>query len=164
MGLLGELLGCTSAAALAALAGCYSPSILDCTVSCRSPEDCVRGQICGSDGLCASPEAAGRCGGPTPPHDAAGSGGPRFVSLHVQVTGKGSVFVEGRGGCSTVDPQHGDCTFEIAPNVAQTVQALMIQPDQSFAGWTSMTCNGPSPRCTFIPVAATTIAAKFEHN
>jgi hypothetical protein len=164
MGLLGGLSGCTLLAALAALDGCYSPSILDCTVSCRSPEDCVRGQICGSDGLCASPELAGHCRGPAMPHDAAGFDGPVIVSLHVQVTGKGSVFVEGHGGCSTVDPQRGDCTFGIALNVAQTVQAVMIEPDQSFAGWTSMTCHGPSARCTFVPVAATTIAAKFEHN
>ena len=165
------LLGGTLAAGLAALAlaGCYSPTILDCTVSCKSPEECVGGQICGKDGLCAAPELAGRCKGlrdAALPHDtsASGSDGSAIVSLHVQVTGKGSVFVEGLGNCSSVDLQHGDCTFSIPLGVAQTVQALAIQSDQSFASWTSVTCNGLNARCTFIPVAATTIAAKFEHN
>jgi hypothetical protein len=165
------LLGGTFAAGLAALAlaGCYSPTILDCTVSCKSPEECVGGQICGKDGLCAAPELAGRCRGPRDaalPHDTStsGSDGSAIVSLHVQVTGKGSVFVEGHGNCSTVDPQHGDCFFDIAQNVAQTVQALAVQPDQSFTSWTSATCNGSNARCTFTPMTATTIAAKFEHN
>jgi len=163
------LLGGTLAAGLAvlALAGCYSPTVLDCTVSCRSPDECIGGQICGHDGLCAAPALAGRCGGlrdAALPHDTPGSDGPAFVSLHVQVTGKGSVFVEGRGNCSSADPQHGDCSFDIPPNVAQTVQALEIQPDQSFTSWTSATCNGPNARCTFIPVTATTVAARFDHN
>lgn len=161
------LLGRTLAAGLAALAGCYSPTVLDCTVSCGSSNDCVSGQICGNDGLCAAPEVAGRCGGLRDaglPRDAAGSDGSAIVSLHVQITGSGSVFVEGRGNCSSLDPQHGNCTFNIPQNVAQTVQALAIQSDQSFTSWTSATCNGPNARCTFIPVAATTIAAKFEHN
>ncbi len=159
------LLGRTLAGGLVALVGCYSPSVLDCTVSCGSPHDCVSGQICGNDGLCAAPEVAGHCGGlrdaATP--DAAGSDGSAIISLHVQVTGKGSVFVEGHGTCSSMEPQHGDCMFGIPLDVAQTVQALAIQPDQAFTSWTSVTCNGPNARCTFIPTAATVITAKFEH-
>ena len=163
MGLLGRSL----AAGLVALAGCYSPTVLDCTVSCGSPHDCVSGQICGNDGLCAAPEVAGRCGGlhdAALPRDAAGSDGSAIISLHVQITGKGSVFVEGRGTCSSMDPQRGDCIFGIPLDVAQTVEALAIEPDQAFTSWTSVTCNGPNARCTFIPVAATVITAKFEHN
>jgi len=163
MGLLGRSL----AAGLVALAGCYSPTVLDCTVSCGSPHDCVSGQICGNDGLCATPEVAGRCGGLRDaglPRDAAGSDGSAIISLHVQITGKGSVFVEGRGTCSSMDPQRGDCIFGIPLDVAQTVEALAIEPDQAFTSWTSVTCNGPNARCTFIPVAATVITAKFEHN
>jgi len=161
-----DLLGRTLAAGLVALAGCYSPAVLDCTVSCGSPHDCVSGQICGSDGLCAAPEVAGRCGGLHDaglPHDAAGSDGSAIISLHVQVTGKGRVFVEGHGTCSSIDPQRGDCIFGIPLAVAQTVQALAIDPDQAFTSWTSVTCNGPNASCTFIPVAATVITAKFEH-
>ena len=161
------ILGHTLAAGLAALAGCYSPRILDCAVSCSSPHDCVSGQVCGSDGLCAAPQIAGRCGGLTdaaPPHDADVADVPALVTLHVQITGRGSVFVEGHGNCSSLDPQHGDCMFSIPLAVAQTVQALAIQPDQSFAGWTSATRNGVNARCTFVPQGATTIAAKFERN
>lgn len=165
MGILGRIF----AAALVALAGCYSPAVRDCTVSCSSPNDCAGGQICGDDGLCAAPEVAGRCKSVSPDAgprhgDAASSDSAAFVSLHVQVSGKGSVVVVGRGTCSSQDPQHGDCNYEIEYNVAQSVRAIPIQPDHVFSEWTSVTCNGQDASCMFTPVAATIIVAKFEHN
>jgi hypothetical protein len=172
------VLGCAVAAALVALAGCYAPSLRDCTVSCSSQHDCADSQVCGSDGLCASPGVAGHCASTAPdagpnhdagmrrdaaPSDAAVPDAPATISLHVQVIGKGSITVDGYGVCSSLDVQHGDCTYAIAPQVAQSVHALSIQPDQVFASWTSMTCSGQSVSCTFTPSAATTIAAKFVH-
>lgn len=175
-----DVLTCLLAAALA-LAGCYAPSIRDCTVSCAAADDCASGQICGADGLCAAPEIAGRCG--AIPRDASGhdvgptgdAGAPRDaidrpdsdidatagVSLHVQVIGKGSVIVDGSGTCSSLPPQRGDCTYDVVPGVAVTVHAVEIQPNQTFAMWTSPTCAGQTSRCVFIPVAATTISARF---
>ncbi|TMQ19976.1 MAG: hypothetical protein E6J91_04855 [Deltaproteobacteria bacterium] len=166
------------AAAALALAGCYSPSVRDCTVSCSSPGDCASGQVCGSDGLCAAPEVAGRCRqlvdagvhGTRPPADPmrdAGIDGPdatATVVLHVQITGKGAVFVDGLGACSSKDPQRGDCLFDVAPGVSQIVHAIPIASDQPFAMWTSMTCGDQGARCEFTPVADTTIVARFVHS
>ena len=154
------VLGWAVAAALVTLAGCYAPSLRDCTVSCASQRDCADGQVCGSDGLCASPGVAGHCAAP---NDAAVADAPATISLRVQVSGKGSITVDDHGACSSEDPQHGDCTYEIAPRVAQSVHALPIQPDQVFQSWTSATCSGHGANCTFTPTAATTIAAKFVH-
>jgi hypothetical protein len=171
MGFLGRL-DRALAAGLVVLAGCYSPEIRDCTVSCASPHDCVRGQICGRDGLCAAPEIAGRCpsalpdGGPS--HDAGSSAdatmtadAPATVSLHVQISGKGSVIVIGHGTCSSLDPQRGQCTYDIALGIPQTVLATDIQPSEAFSKWISATCDGQDARCTFTPAAATTVVAKF---
>lgn len=163
------------AAGLVALAGCYSPEIRDCTVSCASPHDCVSGQICGGDGLCAAPEIAGRCpstladGGPSQDAglsaDATASGdAPLLVSLHVQISGKGSVIVIGRGTCSSLDPDRGKCTYDIALGVPQTVLAVGILDNQVFSKWTSTTCGGQDARCTFTPVAETMVAARFGKN
>ncbi|HEU4730944.1 MAG TPA: hypothetical protein VFT22_23775 [Kofleriaceae bacterium] len=154
-----------------ALAGCYEPSLRDCTVSCASKRDCATGQVCGNDGLCASPEVAGHCASQGPegdvPHDAgardAAIDGPTLVNLHVMIAGKGNVLVDGIGVCSSADPQRGDCTFQIAPHVAQTVHAVMIELDQVFIGWTSATCKGQYATCTFTPPGATTVSAKFDH-
>lgn len=166
------VLACAVAAALVALAGCYAPSLRDCTVSCASQRDCADGQVCGSDGLCASPGVAGHCASPAPdagpgrdaaPNDAAVADAPATISLRVQVIGMGSITVDDHGVCSSQDPQHGDCTYEIAPRVAQSVHALPIQPDQVFEKWTSATCSGQGASCTFTPSAATAIAAKFVH-
>ena len=171
MGVLGWVV------ALAAVAGCYAPSLRDCTVSCAGPSDCASGQVCGSDGLCAAPETAGRCAadsvdaGPGleagPPRDAAvtdaAPDGPALVKLHVQVDGTGRVQVDGSGTCSSTDPSHGNCMYDIALGVSQRVQATAIGPDQSFLGWGTITCAGQGPICTFIPPAAVTIVAKFGH-
>jgi hypothetical protein len=83
------------------------------------------------------------------------------VSLRVQIAGKGSISVDGHGVCSSLDPDHGDCTYDVELRVAQRVRALPIQLDQVFGGWTSPTCNGQGAICTFTPTAATNIAAKF---
>jgi hypothetical protein len=157
MGILTRML----VADLAALAGCYAPAVRDCTVSCASRDDCVRGQLCGSDGYCAAPQMAGRCGGIVA--DAGLPDAAPLVSLRVQVTGRGNVIVEGRGTCSSLDPQHGDCTYDIPLHVTQRVDAVAIQQDHAFLGWTSMTCNGEGASCTFTMGAATNIAAKFAH-
>jgi hypothetical protein len=160
-----------------ALSGCYSPAVRDCTVSCASPGDCASGQVCGSDGLCAAPGVAGRCA--SGPVDAAPDSGPGVrsdagaidaaapdaalpVPLHVMITGKGSVLVDGQGACSSLGSQRGDCTYSLAPHVAQTVRAVPVQPDQTFAGWTSTTCSGQPAVCVFTPAAATTIVVQFE--
>jgi hypothetical protein len=97
------------------------------------------------------------------PNDGAVADAPATITLHVQVMGKGSITVDGYGICSSQDVQHGECTYAIAPRVAQSVHALPIQPDQVFGSWTSMTCSGQGASCTFTPSAATTIAAKFVH-
>jgi len=169
------------AVAALALAGCYAPSVRDCTVRCASAGDCAGGQVCGADGLCAAPEIAGRCG-TTPPdasgHDArppgdaeaprdaidrpdAGIDATATVSLHVQIMGKGAVIVDGRNTCSSLDPQRGDCAYDVVPGVAITAHAVDIQADQTFTMGTSPTCAGQSSRCMFTPMAATTITAKF---
>jgi hypothetical protein len=164
MGILGRMF----AAGLAALAGCYSPAVRDCTVSCEAPGDCVSGQICGSDGFCAAPRMAGRCGAMAmidagSPLDAAPPDGSSLVSLHVQIMGVGSVLVAGHGICSSAGSQRGDCMYELPANVSQTVFATPIQLDQVFTSWTSLICGGQNASCTFTPVAATTIVAKFDH-
>jgi hypothetical protein len=168
--------GCSIAAALALLAGCYAPAVRDCVVSCASPGDCASGQTCGSDGLCAGLDRAGHCAsgvpgdGPRPRPDAAtvvdapGRDASPRVSLHVQVSGKGSVVVVDQGTCSSQDPQRGDCTYDLAQGVAQTVYAVAIQPGERFSKWTSMTCRGEDASCTFTPAAATNLEAKFEHS
>ncbi|HET7505655.1 MAG TPA: hypothetical protein VFK02_31765 [Kofleriaceae bacterium] len=163
------LSGAACVAAAMTLAGCYAPSLRDCTVRCESAHDCASGQVCGSDGLCASPEVAGHCrdpGDPGAPGDAAMSDaaidGPVLVNLHVMIAGKGIVIVDDHGMCSSTDPQHGDCMFQIEPRVAQTVHAEMIQVDMVFAGWTSTTCRNQGATCTFTPAGPTTISARFE--
>jgi hypothetical protein len=166
-------------AALVTLAGCYAPSLRDCTVSCASQRDCAGEQLCGSDGLCASPEVAGRCAAPSPAPDAgpeldagptrdaasavidAAPDAPPMIALRVQVMGHGSIVVVGHGVCSSEDAQHGDCTFDVAPHVAQTVQAVPVLLDEGFASWTSQTCKSQGASCTFTPVIATAVAAKF---
>lgn len=166
-------------AGLAALAGCYSPEVRDCTVSCASLHDCVRGQICGADGLCAAPEIAGRCAsvladggsshdagnhdGGSPPDATVSPDAPSTVSLHVQITGKGSVVVIGRGTCSSQDPQGGNCRYDLVAGVPQTVSAVDIQPKVRFSMWTSETCSGQGATCTFVPTAATIIVPRFDH-
>ena len=174
------VLAAAGAAALALLAGCYSPSLRDCTVACAGPADCGPGQVCGSDGMCASPEMAGHCAmeadagqmpmPPMPmpePHDAGVADAPPppdaalLVKLRVQVEGKGSVQIDGRGTCSSQDPSHGNCMYDIPLGVAQRVQAVAIDPDQTFTGWTSFVCAGQGPMCTFTPLVASAVTAKF---
>jgi hypothetical protein len=173
-------------AALVVLAGCYAPSLRDCTVSCAGPSDCAPGQVCGDDGMCAAPDVAGQCAmetvdagmgqDATPPgtaHDAApprdtgpvvdAGPPPMMVKLRVQIDGTGSVVVDGRGTCSSADPSHGNCMYDIALGIAQRVQATQIDPMQSFLGWSSNPCGGQGPICTFTPPAPLTVVAKFGH-
>ncbi len=165
MGVLG-----VAAAAGLALAGCYSPSLRDCTVSCGSAGDCATGQVCGADGLCASPEVAGHCravvdAGTTdaaPPRDALPDAG-RTVRLTVQIMGKGSVAVQGAGTCSSLDPDHGNCMYDVVAGVPLTAQANPIDGSDVFTMWSSFPCAGQGARCVFTPVAATMIAARFGH-
>jgi hypothetical protein len=163
-------------AALAAPTGCYAPSLRDCTVTCDSERDCASGQVCGADGMCAAPAVAGRCAAPevdagvvdasgahdaSPPRDAATPDGPQLITLRVQVDGKGSVDVAGAGVCSTKDPSRGRCMYDIAPGIAQRVEAIAIETDQQFVSWTSVACAGQDAVCTFVPLATTTVIAKF---
>jgi hypothetical protein len=164
-----------------ALAGCYSPSLRDCTVSCSSAGDCATGQICGADGMCASPAVAGRCalvdagaldapGRPdgAPPRDAGLPDAPpdaaRTVRLTVQIMGKGSVTIAGVGGCSSQDPDKGNCVYDVVAGVPLSAQAMPITGSDAFAMWTSMTCGGQGARCQFTPGLATVIAARFGHS
>lgn len=159
----------------AALAACYSPAVRDCTVTCDAPGDCADGQVCGADRMCAAPDVAGRCGMVAPdagdgPRDAGADAAvdarpdaPATVRLTVQVTGKGKIDIPGVGMCSSLDPQKGNCAFDVAPGAALVAQALPIQIDQVFDKWTSTTCAGQPARCTFTAAAATTITARFEH-
>ena len=157
------------AAALALLAGCYSPSLRDCTVACAEPADCAPDQVCGTDGMCASPEVAGHCAmetdaGPmSQPPDAPAADPPLLVKLRVQIDGKGSVQIDGRGTCSSLDPSHGTCMYDIPLGVAQRVQAVAIDPLQPFTAWTSLVCAGEEPMCSFTPLVATAVTAKFSH-
>jgi len=159
--------------AVIALSGCYSPALRDCTVSCASPDDCAAGQICGGAGLCVAHDLAAPCGASSvdagPRGDAAvmrdapsgDAASPDLVPLDVQVTGKGSVVVDGKGTCSSEDPQRGNCTYRVAPGVALVVHAVGIQFNQVFAAWSSTTCSGAGATCSFTPTAATTLAARF---
>jgi hypothetical protein len=171
MGLLGV------AAAGLVLAGCYSPALRDCTVSCGSAGDCASGQVCGTDGMCASPAVAGHCamvdagipadaGLPAdaaPPRDAAPDAA-RTVRLTVQIQGKGSVTVGSTGSCSSLDPDKGNCMYDVAPGVPLTAQALPIVPTDGFLMWSSITCAGQGALCQFTPIGPTTITARFGRN
>jgi len=168
MGLLAGI----AAAAGVALAGCYSPSLRDCTVSCGSASDCATGQVCGADGMCASPAAAGQCrtlvdagslDAPAHP-DAALPDAGRTVRLTVQITGKGSVIVEGVGACSSQDPSKGNCMYDVVAGAPLTAQANPITTTDVFAMWSSVTCAGQDASCQFTPVIATVIAARFGHS
>jgi hypothetical protein len=170
-------------AASAMLAACYSPSLRDCTVTCAGSADCAPGQVCGDDGMCASPEMAGRCAMESPdagpqmppmmppmpePQDAAVDAAVPpdtqvLVKLRVQVDGKGSIAVEGRGTCSSQDPGHGVCMYDVPVGIALRLQAMAITPDDPFTAWTSIACGGQGPMCTFTPLLATAVVAKFSH-
>ena len=161
-----EVLAAIAAAAL--LAGCYDPTLRDCTVSCAAAGDCAAGQVCGADGMCAAPGVAGHCAiaadsGTDAPGDAAAApDAPPRLRLTVMVMGKGSVVLDIGATCSSEDPQHGNCSYDIVPGIAITAQATAIQLDQLFARWTSQTCSGEPASCTFTPDVATTISARFE--
>ena len=120
--------------------------------------------------MCAAPGIAGHCAMVAPdagpprdaaPHDAVPDAAPT-VRLTVLVMGKGSIVLDIGAICSSLDPQHGNCSYDVAPGIAITAQATAIQLDQMFARWTSETCSNASARCTFIPDVATTISARFE--
>jgi hypothetical protein len=166
-----EVLAALAAAAL--LAACYQPTLRDCTVSCASPGDCASGQVCGADGMCAAPGVAGHCAmiapDAGPPHDGAvrdaigaHPDAAPTVRLTVIVMGKGSVVLDDGSTCSSVEPQRGNCSYDVAPGIVITAQATAIQLDQIFTRWTSMTCSGAPARCTFTPDMATTISARFD--
>jgi hypothetical protein len=102
------------------------------------------------------------------PHDAGATDAPAIdaqvmVRLRVQIDGKGSVQIDGRGTCSSQDPGHGTCMYDIPLGVAQRVQAMAIGPDDEFTGWTSFVCGGQPSMCSFTPVVATAVTAKFSH-
>ena len=155
--------------AVAAPAGCYAPSLRDCTVSCEAVSDCASGQVCGDDGLCAAPDVAGRCAtlevdaGTTVDAgaDDAAPDGAALVMLVVQIDGKGSVDVAGRGVCSST-MMRGRCTYDIPFAVAQRVEAIAIDSKEPFVGWTSAVCAGQGAGCNFVPLTMmTTIVARF---
>jgi hypothetical protein len=164
MGVLAPVAIAIAIPALAALTGCYSPSLRDCTVSCEAAGDCASGQVCGDDGLCASPMVAGQCA--TVEVDAgtvdAAPDGPVLVKLSVQVDGKGSIDVAGSGVCSS-EMMRGRCMYDIPLGVAQRVEAIAIDSREPFVGWTSLACAGQGAVCTFVPVAMTTVVARFNH-
>lgn len=161
------------------LAACYAPRLRDCTVICDATSDCASGQVCGPDHLCATPDVAGRCADQgrgmadaTPvdatPVDATSADArpdaPTTVKLRVEVMGKGSVVVDGRGTCSSREPQDGKCTYDIAPGVLQRASAIAIESDHVFLGWGTEPCSGQPAICTFTASAATTVVAKFGHS
>jgi hypothetical protein len=86
---------------------------------------------------------------------------PPLVGLRVRITGRGGVVVDGRGTCVAMGPGQADCTYEIPRDVAQTVRAFAVQPDQRFLSWTSTTCRAQAAVCTFTPVAPTALTASF---
>ncbi len=159
-------------AASLALAACYSPTLRDCTVTCASSDDCASSQVCGADKMCAAPGVAGTCSehaivdAGTGPQDAANSDAgmtdapPSMVALHVLIDGKGTVFVDNYGPCSSQGAQHGDCLFNVAARVAQTIR-VSLPPGDPFVEWTSDTCKGAGPVCSFTLSAPATITGKF---
>lgn len=107
-----------------------------------------------------------RDAGGSPPRDAAIDAPPpppTQIVLRVQIAGKGTVVVDGHGMCAGQGPQHGDCTFMVAPRVGVALHAL---PDlgQKFSAWTSTTCKGQGATCTFTPTVAVTVNAAFSKN
>jgi hypothetical protein len=169
--------------AVAAGSACYSPQLRDCTVSCATDDDCAGAQVCGADRMCAMPAVADHCsaltvvdaGAPSDAHhDAAITKDAAIdaaipidapplqqITLHVHITGKGSVFVDGHGNCAAQGPQHGDCLFTVVARVAESLHAL-AEPGQQFTAWTSPACQGQGATCVLTPTTAVTVSVAFD--
>ena len=152
------------------LAACYSPSLRDCTVTCSAASDCASGQVCGGDHFCAAPVIAGTCATPVQldadidgaladaaidarAADAA-IDAALFVALHLHVDGKGTLLLDGGGSCRS------DCMLSVPRAEPSTLRAI-ADADQMFDRWTSPTCAGQPATCTFTPLVATTVNARF---
>jgi hypothetical protein len=153
------------ACALAIVAGCYSPDVRECALACETSADCAADQVCSSAKMCASPSVA--CGSDgevvdagivrdaPAKHDAAIDAPPvPMVTITVMTMGMGTITLDGTA-CSM--PM---CTIDVPKGVLATAVATG-QGDQTFQSWTSMTCMQQPATCTFIPTAATNIAAMF---
>ncbi len=143
-------------AACALASACYSPDALDCTVTCSAPTDCIDGQVCGTDHFCASPEMSGRCS----PADAHPVDAHREtpVELQIQIQGMGTVMLTGGGTCTGVGPP---CFVTAELGAPATLQAVP-GPGQQFDQWADQSCQGQPATCTFTPVAAVVLQARFK--
>ena len=139
-------------AACALASACYSPDALDCTVTCSAPTDCLSGQVCGADHFCASPEISGRCS----PTDARREAP---VELQIQIQGMGMVTLMGGGTCSGVGPP---CFVTAQLGAPATLQAAP-GVGQQFDQWSDQSCQGQPATCTFTPVDAVVLQAKFKN-
>ncbi len=79
---------------------------------------------------------------------------PGPVYIHLQVMGGGKIAL---GTTTTCDM---DCIVAVPYGEPVTVFAI-ANTKQMFAGWTSTTCAGQPAECTFVPVAAATVGARF---
>ncbi|MDB4952816.1 MAG: hypothetical protein JWO36_385 [Myxococcales bacterium] len=172
----------------AAMIGCYSPDLRDCTVACSTASDCASGQMCGTDQFCAAPSVAGHCAklarsdagtvdglvlhdGAMPHVDARPPDAPApadaapapTIQLHIVITGKGRVVVNGSASCDSSGPQHGNCLLAAPISVPAMLQASGHQQD-SFDGWTTQACAGQGATCTFTPTTDTLVGVHFAHH
>lgn len=142
-------------------AGCYAPALRDCTVACSGADDCAGDQVCGPHGLCVGE-------GTTCNAAAADAGSPpASITLRVLIDGIGQVRVADIGVCSrTADEPvdeltDGDCAWSV-PRAALSLEAIELDEERPFDGWTTILCASEDPRCTFTPASATTIGARFQ--
>ena len=119
------------------IAGCYTPDVADCTITCTGAAACAAGQVCGSDGYCATPSVAGHCGR---------DGGvvEHLVTLHVMISGPGSVRVDNAQTCME------DCSYQVAPGSTHLLEAIETHEDRPFSEWTEA-CAGQDATCTVTP-------------
>ena len=139
-------------AACALASACYAPDAIDCTVTCSSPSDCVNGQVCGTDHFCVSREVSGQCS----PTDARRE---VPVELQIQIQGMGMVTLTGGGTCAGGAGPPCFVTAELG--VPATLQAVP-GPGQQFDQWADQSCQGQPATCTFTPVAAAVLQARFK--
>ena len=172
------LLARSSVVLLVSSAACYAPELRDCTVKCETATDCAADQACTAGYCVGSSEvdcstvgattdagtSTGGGGGGTvqdaadaaidaPPPDA-----PTHGTLTVRIEGKGSVLVAGVGLCgSSAQP----CAFVVPLAATLTANAVGVD-DFEFDRWTTSVCpDAANSACSFTPLLAIEISAKF---
>lgn len=95
----------------------------------------------------------------TPTDDAPPDAAP-MVTLHLHDDGKGRITTNLGFTCDSADPQNGDCLVVVVAGVAVTLAATG-EANEVFQSWSGPACVGQSATCTFTPLVATDVHAKF---